>query len=120
MKSLHCVLRRHPNPTNSTHPTQLNQQIMPLKKGFPLPNIPRIASEPVDHILRFSLGFALRFVLCVLLTSLDAGVTALFGRTLYRATAHHPLWFVGVNLLFGALLTSLIRVWTLTFRGRSG
>jgi len=91
---------------------------MPLKKGFPLPNIPRIVSEPVDHVLRFPSRFALRFVLCVLLTSLDAGVTAQFGRTLYRATAHHPLWFVGVSLLFGALLASLIRVWTLTFRGR--
>jgi hypothetical protein len=119
MKSLHCVLLRHPNPTNSTHPTQLNQQIMPLKKGFPLPNIPRTVSEPVDHVLRFWSGFTLRFVLCVLLTLLDAGVTAQFGRTLYRATAYHPLWFVGVNLLFGAFLASLIRVWTLTFRCQS-
>ena len=92
---------------------------MPLKKGFPLPNIPRIISEPVDYVPCFLPRFALRFALCVLLTSLDAGVTALFGRTLYRASAHHPLWFAGVSLLFGALLASLIRVWTLTFRGRS-
>lgn len=92
---------------------------MPLKKGFLLPNIPRIASERVDYVLWFSPRFALRFVLCVLLTGLDAGVTTLFGRTLYCATANHPFWFVGVSLLFGALLASLIRVWTLTFRGRS-
>jgi hypothetical protein len=90
-----------------------------LKKGFPLPNIPRIVREPVDYVPLFSPRFALRFAVCVLLTTLDAGVTALFGRTLYRATANHPLWLIGVSWLFGALLASLIRVWTLTFRGRS-
>ena len=84
-----------------------------------MPNIPRIVSVPVDYVPFFSLRFAVRFVLCVLLTSLDAGVITLFGGTLYRATANHPLWFIGVSLLFGALLASLIRVWTLTLRGQS-
>jgi hypothetical protein len=84
-----------------------------------LPNIPRIISAPVDYVPFFSLRFVVRFVLCVLLTSLDAGVVALFGHTLYRATANHPFWFIGVSLLFGALLASLIRVWTLTLRGQS-
>ena len=84
-----------------------------------MPNIPRVVSQPVDYGPLFSPRFALRFVLCVLLTALDAGVIALFGRTLYSATANHPLGFVGVSFLFGALFTSLIRVWTLTFRDPS-
>ena len=84
-----------------------------------MPKIPRIVSEPVDYVRLFSPRFALRFALCVLLTSLDAGVTALFGRTLYRATANHPLWFVGVSLLFGAMLGSLVRAWSLTLRDQS-
>ena len=84
-----------------------------------MPNIRRVNSEPVDFVRLFSPRFALRVALCVLLTALDAGVIALFGRTLYCAKANHPLWFAGASLLFGALLASLIRVWTLTFRGQS-
>lgn len=84
-----------------------------------MPDFRRVVSDPVDYVPVLSYRFALRVVVCVLLTSLDAGVIALFGLTFYRATANHPLWFVGASLLFGALLASLIRVWTLTLRGRS-
>jgi hypothetical protein len=81
-----------------------------------MPDIPRIVSARVDYVAIFSRRFALRLLVCVLLTSLDAAVIALFGPTLYRATTNHPLWFIGISLLFGALLITLIRVWTLTLR----
>jgi len=63
--------------------------------------------------------FVLRVAVSVLLTTLNAGVIAVFGGTLYRATANHPLWFFGVSLLFAALLGSLARVWIITLRGRT-
>ncbi len=84
-----------------------------------MPNIPRIVSAPVDYVPIFSLRFVLRLAPGVLLTSLDAGVIATCGVTLYRVSAGHPLWLVGLTLLFATLLASLIRVWTLTLRGRS-
>jgi hypothetical protein len=84
-----------------------------------MPNIPRIVSAPVDYVPIFSLRFVLRLVPGVLLTSLDAGVIATCGGTLYRVSAGHPLWLVGLTLLFATLLASLIRVWTLTLRGQS-
>jgi hypothetical protein len=84
-----------------------------------MPNIPRIVSTPVDCVSFFTLRFALRLLVCVLLTSLDAAVIALFGGTLYRPTANHLSWFIGVSLIFGALLASLIRVWALMLRGQS-
>jgi hypothetical protein len=45
-------------------------------------------------------------------------VIAVYGRTLYLATADHPVWFAGVTALFAALLGSLARVWIVTLRGR--
>jgi hypothetical protein len=83
-----------------------------------MPNIPRIVLAPVDYAPLFSRRFALRLLVCVLLTSLDAAVVVLFGPALICATANHLVWFIGVSLLFGALLTTLIRVWALTLRER--
>ena len=62
--------------------------------------------------------FALRVAVSVLLTAFNAGVIAVCGRTLYLATANHPVWFAGVTALFAALLGSLTRVWIVTLRGR--
>jgi hypothetical protein len=50
---------------------------------------------------------------------LNAGVIATYGAALYRASANHPVWTVGVSLLFVLMLGSLVRVWILTLRGRS-
>jgi hypothetical protein len=83
-----------------------------------MPNIPRIVSTPVDYVSTFSLRFMLRLGLSVLLTSLDAGVVARYGVTLYRVSVGHPFWLVGVTLLFTIMLASLLRVWVLTLRGR--
>ena len=62
--------------------------------------------------------FPLRVAVSVLLTAFNAGVIVVSGRTLYLATAAHPVWFAGVTALFAALLGSLARVWIVTLRGR--
>src|ERR1700734_695673 len=97
-----------PKPLNPTGTSCRSQ------KGLPMPDFPRIVSAPVDYVAIFSRRFALRLLICVLLTSLDGTVIALFGPTLYRATTNHLLWFNGIVVLVGALLITLIRVWTLT------
>jgi hypothetical protein len=84
-----------------------------------MPNIPRVVLAPVAYRPAFSIGVVRRFALCVLLTSLNAGVIATYGAALYRASANHPVWTVGVSLLFALMLGSLVRVWILTLRGRS-
>ena len=84
-----------------------------------MPEIPRVISTPVEYVPILSSRFALRFAICLLLTSLDAGVTSAFGPALYRVSADHPSWLVGLALLFTAMFGSLLRVWMLTFRGLS-
>jgi hypothetical protein len=84
-----------------------------------MPNIPRVILAPAAYRPAFSTSVVRRFALCVLLTSLNAGVIATYGATLYRATVNHPLWTCGVSLLFALMLGSLARVWILTLRGRS-
>lgn len=84
-----------------------------------MPEIPRVVSAPVEYSPIFSARFAFRFAVCLLLTSLDVGVISAFGPALYRVSADHPSWLAGLVLLFATMLGSLLRVWMLTFRGRS-
>lgn len=81
--------------------------------------IPRLSSTPVEYAPILSPRFALRLAVCLLLTSLDAGVISAFGSPLYRVSAHHPSWLAGLALLFATMFGSLLRVWMLTLRGRS-
>ncbi len=82
-----------------------------------MPNIPRVISTPVAYVPIFSIRFARRLILCLLLTALNISVIVLFAPTLYQATVTHPLWLIGVSLLLAALLGSLARVWFLSLRG---
>jgi hypothetical protein len=84
-----------------------------------MPEIPRVVSAPVEYSPIFSARFALRFAVCLLLTSLDAGVISAFGPALYRVSADHPSWLAGLAILFTTMLGSLLRVWMLTLRSRS-
>ncbi len=84
-----------------------------------MPSIPRIVSAPVDYVPIFSARFVLWLVVSFLLTSLDAVVMAAYGVTLYRVSANHPAWLVGLTLLFAIMLGSLARVWLLTLRSQS-
>lgn len=85
-----------------------------------MPSPRSIASVSVAEVSVSPVHFIARFAFCAVLTMLDIGVLALFGETLYQATAHHPLWFIGVNFLFASLLSSLASViWNLMLRGRS-
>jgi len=81
-----------------------------------MPNIPRVVSTPVEFVPVLSARFALRFALCLLVTSLNVAVVAIYGGTLYRASSHHPVCLAGVTVLFGALLASLARVWFVALR----
>jgi hypothetical protein len=83
-----------------------------------MPNFRSIAPTAVAAGSSQRDRFPLRVVASVLFTAFNAGVIAVSGRTLYVATAAHPVWFAGVNALFAALLGSLARVWTITLRGR--
>jgi hypothetical protein len=60
--------------------------------------------------------FPHRIAICVLLTAFNVAVVALFGGTLYGASAGFPLRFAGVTLLFAALSASLVRVWIVSLR----
>ena len=84
-----------------------------------MPEISRTISAPVEYVPILSSRFTLRFAVCLLLTSLDAGVISAFGPALYRVSADHPSWPAGLALLLATMLGSLLRVWMLTFRGRS-
>ena len=84
-----------------------------------MPEIPRVISAPAEYVPILSSRFTLRFAVCLLLTSLDAGVISAFGPALYRVSADHPSWLAGLALLFATMLGSLLRVWMPTFRGRS-
>jgi hypothetical protein len=81
-----------------------------------MPNIHRTVSAPVPIL---SARFVLRLVVSFLLTSLDAVVIAAYSVTLYRASANHPAWLVGLTLLFAIMLGSLARVCLFTLRSRS-
>lgn len=83
-----------------------------------MPNFRSIAPTAVAVVSSQRDRFPLRVAVSVLLTAFNAGVIAVSGRTLYLATADHPVWFAGVTALFAALLGSLARVWIVTLRGR--
>jgi hypothetical protein len=59
-----------------------------------------------------------RVTISVLLTVLDSWAVVAFGGTLYRVSAHHPIWFTGVVLLFVSLFASLARTWYLALAVR--
>ena len=84
-----------------------------------MPEIPRTISARVEYVPIVYCRFTFRFAVCLLLTSLDAGVISAFGPALYRVSADHPSWLAGLALLFATMLGSLLRVWMLAFRGRS-
>ena len=49
----------------------------------------------------------------ILLTVLDSWAVIAFGGTLYRVSAHHPIWLTGIVLLYVSLFASLARTWYL-------
>ena len=55
-----------------------------------------------------------RVAISILLTVLDSWAVVAFGGTLYRVSAHHPIWLTGIILLFVSLLASPARTWYLT------
>jgi uncharacterized membrane protein YhdT len=59
-----------------------------------------------------------RVAISILLTVLDSWAVVAFGGTLYRVSAHHPIWFTGVVLLFVSLFASLARTWYLALAVR--
>jgi hypothetical protein len=56
-----------------------------------------------------------RVAISILLTVLDSWAVVAFGGTLYRVSAHHPIWVV---LLFVSLFASLARTWYLALADR--
>ena len=54
-----------------------------------------------------------RVAISILLTVLDSWAVIAFGGTLYRVSAHHPIWLTGIILLFVSLFASLARTWYL-------
>ena len=59
-----------------------------------------------------------RVAMSILLTVLDSWAVVAFGGTLYRVSAHHPLWLTGIVLLFVSLFASLARTWYLALAVR--
>ena len=59
-----------------------------------------------------------RVAISILLTLLDSWAVVAFGGTLYRVSAHHPIWFSEVVLLFVSLFASLARTWYLALAVR--
>ena len=49
----------------------------------------------------------------ILLTVLNSWAVIAFGGTLYRVSAHHPIWLTGIVVLFVSLFASLARTWYL-------
>ena len=74
---------------------------------------PSAVAEPV-LISRNTAGVAIS----ILLTLLDSWAAVAFGGTLYRVSAHHPIWFSEVVLLFVSLFASLARTWYLALAVR--
>ena len=54
-----------------------------------------------------------RVAISILLTVPDSLAAIAFGGTLYRVSAHHPIWLSGIILLFVSLFASLSRTWYL-------
>jgi len=59
-----------------------------------------------------------RVAISVLLTVLDSWAVIAFGGTLYRVSAHHPIWLTGIVVLFVSLFASLARTWYLALAVR--
>ena len=59
-----------------------------------------------------------RVAISILLTVLDSWAVVAFGGTLYRVSAHHPIWLTGVVLLFVSLFALLARTWYLALAVR--
>ena len=59
-----------------------------------------------------------RVAISILLTVLDSWAVIAFGGTLYRVSAHHPIWLTGIILLFVSLFASLERTWYLALAVR--
>ena len=59
-----------------------------------------------------------RVAISVLLTVLDSWAVVVFGGTLCHVSAHHPVWLIGIVLLFVSLFASLARTWYLTLHVR--
>jgi hypothetical protein len=97
---------------------QPSRHIVSSQKGIPVSNFRSITSTAVAVVPNSRDRFALRVLVSILLTALNVAVTAIFGGTLYLATANRPVWFAGVSLLFAALFVSLVRVWIVTLRFR--
>ncbi len=84
-----------------------------------MPNIPRLVSAPVEYVPVLSARFASRMAVCVLMTLLDATVTATCAPPLYQVSTGHQLWRAGLAFLFAAMFLTLIHIWLRTLRGRS-
>ena len=54
-----------------------------------------------------------RLAISILLTVLNSWAVIAFGGTLYRVSAHHPIWLIGIVVLFVSLFASLARTWYL-------
>ncbi len=59
-----------------------------------------------------------RLAISILLTVLNSWAVIAFGGTLYRVSAHHPLWLTGIVVLFVSLFASLARTWYLALAVR--
>ena len=59
-----------------------------------------------------------RVAISILLTVLDSWAVIAFGGTLYRVSAHHPIWLTGIVVLFVSLFASLARTWYLALTVR--
>ena len=59
-----------------------------------------------------------RVAISILLTVLDSWAVIAFGGTLYRVSAHHPIWLTGIVVLFVSLFASLARTWYLALAVR--
>ena len=59
-----------------------------------------------------------RVAISMLLTVLDSWTVIAFGGTLYRVSAHHPIWLTGIVVLFVSLFASLARTWYLALTVR--
>jgi hypothetical protein len=75
-----------------------------------------IASTQPEEVAVSVARVSRQIAICVLLTALNVAVAALFGGTLYSASAGRPFLTAAVTLLFAALFGSLVRVWVVALR----
>ena len=54
-----------------------------------------------------------RVAISILLTLLDSRAVVVFGGMLGNVSANHPIWLIGIVLLFVSLFASLARTWYL-------